>query len=442
MKLKNKLLANLVKVSFIMLAFAMQAAPVPVTGVSTTPGFGGGIPLGSGRVLNYVEISNVWYNVRGATCTECNAGSAEGAVNETQPTSRLVALSGLKITQSVLNIKSSGAKFDLGMTVSNNTTRILFSEVAANTQSTGDYITIYPTTNGVVVGSWKLDIVAADYADTVLAWQGVTGSYLFRSFITSFTLSDFSGDTGTLLFDGFKISGNNDVDPNFAAILQEPASAPISSTPIPATGIFSPGFVISPETNLQTLVGIVTSNGTSRQVSSLSCVRVTNGGAYLTDTNNPPTKLEVLSELSFTEVIANASGMEFEIGRTVNSDDGVRFFLSECDVRDSGTDDVVIVYPLYEGERIDNWCLEFQSSDYGEPTPDWSAQLLGGGHEPTFYGSLTSFALSDFTNGPPIALTGVNGFEVKCPTIDNLTADISVFGMYEMPPEGTIILVQ
>lgn len=421
----------------------VSASPVPVTDVSTTPGFGPDDPSGSGRVLNYVEISNVWYNVRGAVCTECQAGTFSYAVDEPVPTLRTNVLSGLKYTQSMLNIGSTGAKFDLGMTVSDDTTRILFSDIAPPMVYTGDAITIYPTTNGVPVGSWKLDIVSADYADTGYEWQNNYGGYLLRSFVTSFCRSDFSGDTGTLTFDGIKIAGNNGIDPNFVAILEDSVPPAIPGLPIPATGIFSPGFIISPETNLQTLVGISTSNGTSRLVSSLTCVSATSGDIYQTDTNATITKIAALSDLSFTEVVANSSAMEFEIGRTVHSDESIRFFLDECEIDSLGTMDNIIVYPLYDGNPINSWCLELKSVDYGAPSPAWRTTRVSDNHTVNFYGSLTSFSLNDFTNGPPSELTDVDGFKVVCPVVveTHQQADISVFGMYEMPPQGTIIIV-
>ena len=433
-----------------MMVLSANSAPVPVTDVITSPGFSDGIPAGSGRVLDYIEISNVWYNVRGVVCTECNEGTISYAVDEPVPTLRTNMLSGLKYTQTVLNIGASGAKFDLGVTVTDDSVRILFSEIAPPHVYTGDPISIYPTTNGVVVGSWKLDIVSGDYADTGYEWQNNYAGYLFRSFITSFCLSDFSGDTGPLTFDGIKIADNNGIDPNLIAIVEDPVDIPVSTTePVPATGIFSPGFVLSPETNLQTLVGIATSNGTFQSVSSLTCVSASGGDVYQTDTNSPISKQEALSALSFTEVVANCAEYEFGIGQTVNSDDNIRFFLSECEVDANGTMDKIIVYPLFDSNLIQTWCLEFKSSDFGTPSPGWKATRANDGHTPTFYGSLTSFSLSDFTNGPPVSLTGVNGFKVVCPNVEIssnvfVRADMSILGMYEVPPpppSGTVIMI-
>jgi hypothetical protein len=211
---------------------------------------------------------------------------------------------------------------------------------------------------------------------------------------------------------------------------------------LPATATFTPGFIVNPETNLQTVVSITTSEGTFTNLTGLTCTSVLEGAVYQTDTNVPMSTVVAMSGLKFTEIVANAKSMDFSIGRTVNSsDERVRFFLSECEVDTAGTMDTMIVYPLAGSTPIFTWALELTSPDYGTPSPKWNAIRVSDKHNPGFYGHLTTFALSDFTNGPPMALTGVTGFRIAIPNVGGLQADPSVFGMYMLPSKGTMIRV-
>ncbi len=444
MKLKSGRLFKQLIISVCLTALVSPAAPVPVTNIITSPGFGPEVPEVDSQRLDYIRTAAGWYALTGATCTECVNGIFSYAINEPVPSSRTVVLSGLKLTQSVLNIGATGARFDLGVLVTNDSVGIVLSEIGPSSVPTGDPVRVLPTTNGVAVGSWKLDIVAADYADTGYYWKNNYSSYEMRSFITTFRLSDFSGDTGSLVFDGIQLTGNNNYDPNLVATIGAvlpPYVNPVSRR-LPATGIFSPGFVLNPETNLQTLASIITSEGTFSVITGLTCTAVSSGDYYQTDTNVPSSKTDAASGLKFTEVVANASSLTFSIGRTVTSaDEGIRFFLSECEIDVLGTMDKIIVYPLAGTTPIYNWCLELASEDYGTPSAGWRATRPSDAHTVTFYGSMISFALTDFTNGPPVALTGVDGFRIVCPLVDTRQADIGLFGMYAIPPSGTIIVI-
>jgi len=429
--------------ALLLMAGFVSAAPVPVTGVLTSPGFVVGQIESNGQDLAYIQIASDYYVPVGATCKSCPAGELSRAVNETVTTTSLTnALSGLKFTLAVVNI-SGGAKFSLGMTVTNDSVGIVLGELGTAAQSAGDPITVYPTTNGVRVGSWRRAIVSADYGDMVSLWQNTYGNMQMHAFVTAFRLSDFTNDTGVLSFDGIELAGNSGYDPNIVATIGEPAPPYLPSAPriLPATATFTPGFIVTPETNLQTLASITTSEGTFTSLTGLTCTSVSGGAVYQTDTNVPMSTVVAMSGLKFTELVANASSLEFSIGRTVNStDDRVRFFLSECEVDTLGTMDKMVIYPLSGTTRIATWTLELTSAAYGAPSPKWNAIRLSDKHNPGFYGSIATFALSDFTNGTPVALTGVTGFRVECPSVGGLQADPSVFGMYELPPDGTVIM--
>lgn len=425
----------------------LLSAPVPVTDILTTPGFSTTGTTSNGQTLAYIQLAGEWYQPSGALCTYCGGGMARSwAVNEPDPVTFTNALSGLKFTQGVVNF-GSGAKFSLGLTVTNDNVGIVLGELGTNQQNTGDPINVYPTTNGVRVGSWVRAIVAADYGDTGSLWQNTYGSLIMHAFVTVFRLSDFTNDTGVLTFDGIELAGNTGYDPNLVAIIGEPAppNTPAESRVLPATATFTPGFIVNPETNLQTVVSITTSEGTFTNLTGLTCTSVLEGAVYQTDTNVPMSTVVAMSGLKFTEIVANAKSMDFSIGRTVDSsDERVRFFLSECEVDAAGTMDTMIVYPLAGSTLIFSWALELTSPDYGTPSPKWNAIRVSDKHNPGFYGSIATFALSDFTNGPPVALTGVTGFRVVIPNIGGLQADPSVFGMYELPPpppKGTMISV-
>lgn len=439
---------GLLSLCVVLLTGVAHAAPVPVTDILTTPGFELSGTTSNGQALAYILIDGEWYQPSGAVCTYCVAGELSRAVNEPDPVTRTNALSGLKFTQAVVNIGSGGAKFDLGVTVTDDSVGIMLGELGTHLQNAGDSVTVYPTTNGVRVGSWVRGIVAADYGDTGHLWRNTYGSLIMHSFVTVFRLSDFTNDTGVLTFDGIELAGNTGYDPNVVATIGEPAPpvTPGVSHVLPATATFAPGFTVNPETNLQTVASITTSEGTFTELTGLTCTSVSGGAVYQTDTNVPMSTVVAMSGLKFTELVANASSMDFSLGRTVNStDDRVRFFLSECEVDTAGTMDTMIVYPLAGGTPIFSWALELTSPDYGAPSPKWNAIRISDRHNPGFYGSLTTFALSDFTNGPPMALSGVTGFRVVIPNIDGAQADPSVFGMYEVPPPppaGTLICVQ
>ncbi len=435
-------------VAGVVLACAVaRAAPVPVSNVLTVPGFSASGITSNGQTLAYIQLGSSWYPPSGALCTSCAAGTLSRAVLEPDAITRTNALSGLQLTQAVVNFESGGAKFKLGLTVEDDSVGIVLGELGTNQQNTGDPITVYPTLNGARVGGWVRAIVAADYGDTGHLWQNTYGNLIMHAFVTVFRHSDFTNGTGVLTFDGIELTGNTGYDPNLVAVIGEPAPpySPSTSRVLPATATFSPGFVESPETNLQTVVSLTTSEGTFTNLTGLTCTSVSGGAVYQTNTNVPLSTVEAMSGLKFTEIVANANSMDFSLGRTVNStNDRVRFFLSECEVDTAGTMDTMIVYPLAGNTRIYNWALELTSPDYGTPSPKWNAIRVSDRHNPGFYGSIATFALSDFTNGPPIALTGVTGFRVVIPLLGGLQADPSVFGMYEIPPpppKGTMIQV-
>lgn len=422
----------------------VSAAPVPVTAIATSPGFLPGQIESNGQALVYIQTAAGIFAPVGATCTYCPVGDPGRAYDEPAPASSVAALSGLKYTQGVLGI-GSGVKFSLGVTVTNDSIGILLGELGNNTQHTGDPVTVYPTTNGVRVGSWKRAIVSADYGELLNEdWRYVySNAQTLHAFLTTFRLSDFTNDMGELSFDGIELADNSGYDPNIVATfnLDEPLAPYAPETPLllPVTAAtFSPGFFVNPETNGQTLAGITTAEGTFLSITGLTCTASGGEIGYARGETAPTNTKEAVSGLRFTQIAINAGTAKWTLDRTVGQqDDRVRFFLGEVGLSGSAnTDNNVLIRPLFNGSRIDNWVLQIPSSSWGAPiSPPWQT-YYGGNY--IFRGQMMSFALTDFTNGIPGRLEWVNGFEVS-----GSDGDLNVFGTYELPPpppDGTVIM--
>lgn len=421
---------------------AVRAAPVPVLDVITTPGFDVA-PVGTNaQTLAFIKTATGWYAPVGATCTGCAAGSAGGAPDEIPPASRVSALSGLKYTQGVLNFGATGAKFSLGVLVTNDSVGIALGELGTTQQHSGDPITVYPTTNGVRVGTWARAVVAADYGEINKSWRFCYSTTQdLHSFLTVFRLSDFTNGTGVLTFNGIELADNAGYDPNIVATIgtPEPLYVPKVSRVLPVTAMaFSPGFDTNPETDGQKLVSLTTSEGTFLNVTGLTCTAVSTPQAIARASGEPApaTTNEALSGLRFTQFAVNPGNVDWSLGRTVRqADTRVRFFFGDVALPTQWSGDPVTIWPLSGGLRVGDWALSITSNSYGSVTsPVWHSTFSGY----DFKGYLVSFALADFTGGLVGTLVGVDGFRVSC----GLIADPNVFGTYELPPPGTVLRVQ
>ncbi len=312
----------------------VSAAPVPVTAIATSPGFLPGQIESNGQALVYIQTAAGIFAPVGATCTYCPVGDPGRAYDEPAPASSVAALSGLKYTQGVLGI-GSGVKFSLGVTVTNDSIGILLGELGNNTQHTGDPVTVYPTTNGVRVGSWKRAIVSADYGELLNEdWRYVySNAQTLHAFLTTFRLSDFTNDMGELSFDGIELADNSGYDPNIVATfnLDEPLAPYAPETPLllPVTAAtFSPGFVNNPETNGQILASITTAEGLFRELTGLTCTVASGTKAYATGEPVPATTAEALSGLRYTQFSVNAGDITWTLDKTVGQNDVRRRFFS------------------------------------------------------------------------------------------------------------------
>jgi hypothetical protein len=436
---------GLLSLCIALLTGVAHAAPVPVTDIITTPGFAPGIIETNAQTLTYLKTTAGWYAPTGATCTYCPAGSAGGAPDEIPTASRTSALSGLKFTQGVLNFTSTGAKFDLGVTVTNDSVGIVLGELGTAQQHAGDPVTVYPTTNGVRVGAWARELGAGDYGEINKSWRFCYSTTQdLHCFLTTFRLSDFTNGTGELLFDGIELADNTGYDPNLVATIGELAQLyqPEVSRVLPVTALtFLPGFDTNPETDGQALTGITTDEGSFLNVTGLICTAVSSQQAIAQAINEPApaSAVEALSGLRFTQFAVNPANVDWSLGRTVSqTDTRVRFFFGEVALESQNAGDPVTIWPLSGGQRVGDWALSITNASYGSATsPIWHSTFSGY----KFKGYLVSFALTDFTGGLADTLVSVDGFRVAC----GLNADPNIFGMYEIPPPpplGTLIRIQ
>ena len=428
---------------------ALCAAPVQITDVITSPGFGPEAIETNGQTLVYIKTSAGWYAPTGAVCTACaSAGTRAGTEAELpEPLSNTSALSGLKYTQVVLNF-GSGAKFNLGVTITNDGFGVVLGEIGTTVQTSGDPINVYPTTNGVRVGNWVLAIAPGDYGLVNYPWHvkynNGTVQQDFRGFLTTFRLSDFTNDTGALSFDGIELTGNTGYDPNIVAVMGglAPMYVPEVSHVLLVTGMtFSPGFTANPETNGQALVGITTAEGMFLSITGLTCVAST-GVDWIdcaASEPRPATTNAALSGLKFTQMAANPDTVDYSLGFTISQDDGhLRFFVGEISTVTSGvigSADPMIIRPLSNGVPVGDWKLEILAEAYGVASAAWDNNKLADIH---FAGRLVSFAVTDFTGGMNGTFPNVNGFRIECGNM----ADPNIFGMYDIYRKGTLIRIQ
>ncbi len=446
MKDRSATIVNLLMLGMITAAGAVQSAPVPVDEIFCTPGFDGQVSTVR-QDLRYIIVDSIGYEVYGATCTWCAGGIRAATSSDTIPATAAAALSGLVYTHCVLDMQA-GAKFDLGVAVTNDTVGILLGEVGTTVQSSGDLVNVYPTTNGVRVGSWVRAVIAADYramsgqSFRVLRSDG-NGQEL-KAFLTTFRRSDFTNDTGALSFDGIELAGNTGYDPNIVAYFDTPLPLYVRSTTnvLPVTAMtFSPGFDTNPELDGQLLTGFTTAEGSFSSLTGLTCVAHA-GVDWIDAAVNevmPATTNSALSGLKFTQVAANPDRVDWDLGMTVDqSDTQLRFFFGE--ISPGTTADPVTVVPLSGGQPVGSWKLDIAVEHYGPPSARWKGVKLS---STPFAGLLVSFAITDFTSDkalPP--LTNVDGFRVLCPVVGGLQADPNVFGVYALQSRvGTVIIV-
>ena len=428
--------ANIMMASFVMLVCSLKSAPVPVDAVYCDPGYESATTTNR-QTITHIAFGGDAYEVTGATCTECVGGEPAGTTNDI-PASRTDALSGSVITHAVVGI-TGAAKFDLGVTVASDDIGIVLGEIGSTAQTAGDPINVYPLTNGVRVGSWVRSIVATDYGmfaeNQFDSFRNVTFRQTLRPFLTAFRHSDFTNDTGTLVFDGIEINDNNGYDPNLLMTVNDPLQ--IESNKLPVTAMtFSPGFDENPELDGQVLTSITTAEGyfaTLSEIKGLTCVSA-GGSKFAADNEGvPDSTTNALSGLKFTQGSANIGVGDWVLDAPVDSSDpDLRFFFGEISISTSVNPDPVTITLLSEGEVIPARSLEILSGDYGNPSPVWDNTYYS-----TFVGTLVSFSLRDFMINPfDDQITNVTGFRVT-----SSVADPIIFGTYRIPPPGTMILV-
>ena len=153
-----------------------------------------------GQTLTGIVVNGVTYtDLTGAVAADTTGGAQGalfGALNEGSPASSNDALSGLSVTTGRTNTEQSD--FTRASVVNDgDATGIFFGEINISGQA-GDAVTVIPLdATGQPIDTWSLSITAADYGDQIGITQ-TPGLPNISTRLTSFTLADFTGGTGTL----------------------------------------------------------------------------------------------------------------------------------------------------------------------------------------------------------------------------------------------------
>ena len=212
-----------------LLSFSANAATL--AGIGTySPGFDSS-PDPDGQTLVAVTRGGVTYTrIQGATflANSGTAGTLFGAENDGTPVSTAIALTGLTTSNGRTNMAQTD--FSLGTTVNAGSSAVFFFGEINTAGQDGDAVRVQPLAGGVPIGTWVLDIVAADYGPQSGLMDVTNGVPDIATRITTFQLQDFTGGVGTLTgVDGLRLLDNvgaDDFDPNVVGVLliPEPSS--------------------------------------------------------------------------------------------------------------------------------------------------------------------------------------------------------------------------
>jgi hypothetical protein len=189
------------------------------------------------------------------------------------------------------------------------------------------------------------------------------------------------------------------------------------------------------------IVGFTVASQTYNDLEFFTATAINNSVQTFTAVSSPkpvedvPTALALISNQYITQGKANATGVNYEIGETVDAADGDLFFMYEL-VLDQTVADDVIVLPLSGTTPIAGWSLTINAGDYGAQTDKYRINLLPASD----VGARgVTFTLADFTGGAG-ELTGVTGLRFNDPgtTWDPLSAGRIVTSI---PEPGVLALV-
>ncbi|MDF1811584.1 MAG: Ig-like domain-containing protein, partial [Verrucomicrobiales bacterium] len=183
-------------------SFALNVLPVNGDGVRPLTNPGAGItvtPDGGGLDdydLTFVTRDGFDYsNIVGAV-SATTSGSGRFSTDGTTDTSDL--LSGLRISNGVLNPTTTDFMF--ASPVNDDQTAMFFGEINGSSSAVGDRIYITPLdASGQEIGDWQIILDDSAYGDVGPAMEtSFSGGLRLYPRLTSFLLSDFNNDTGTL----------------------------------------------------------------------------------------------------------------------------------------------------------------------------------------------------------------------------------------------------
>jgi hypothetical protein len=158
------------------------------------------------------------------------------------------------------------------------------------------------------------------------------------------------------------------------------------------------------------IVGFTVASQSYSDLAFFTATTINNGIQTFTAGGSPKpaedlsTALSLIGNKYITQGKANATGVNYEIGATVDAADGDLFFMYELVLDQTAADDVIVL-PLSGTTPIAGWSLTINASDYGPQTAKYRINLLPSSD----VGARgVTFTLADFTGGAG-ELTGVTG---------------------------------
>lgn len=195
-------------------------------------GYTGTLSDGS-AVLTTVTTAGGTFNVTSGavTVTSSAVSFGERFWRGTQPANDAAAVTGLNLSNGLLNLGSSTSRYDFGTTFTEST-RFFILDATQTFTSRGDPATIELTNSaGTILGTYTLALTASSYGGVLATVADTTregtGTVSLDYSGVSFALSDFAGTGDLSSATGIRISNASNLDPVIVGIytVPEPSSA-------------------------------------------------------------------------------------------------------------------------------------------------------------------------------------------------------------------------
>lgn len=201
----------------------------PITATDLSPAVDQSPEPDPTAVTGFVSGGATYGELDLATATAVSVGgTAFSAQSSPVPVSGLSALNDPFLTSGRTNVAL--VDYDLGRVVGLN--EILFLYEINTAGQAADAVTVIPLIDGVVVGTWELDLASSDYGVQTAIFDVNNALPNIGARGVTFSLADFTGDTGVLSgVNGLRFVdriGADDWDPSLVGIARavpEPATA-------------------------------------------------------------------------------------------------------------------------------------------------------------------------------------------------------------------------